>query len=98
MREGHFGRCWAVALRALKRRATAGPVQCWMGEDLKRGLEWLAAFLPTAQPRVLLAHPSNDTIHIFTDGACEGTGTTVGATIFINGALPEYLAEEVPAG
>ena len=66
-REGHFGRCGAVALRALKRRATAGPAQCPMGEDLRRGHDWFAPFLPTALPRVVIAHPSDDAIHSQTE-------------------------------
>ena len=76
----------------------AGPAPQHLTPELGKALSRLQVFLPDAPPRVLEAHPGDDVIHVFTDGASETEGVTVGAMFFLNGALPEFLAERVPAG
>ena len=66
-----------------------------MSGELSCGLDWLIEHFETAGPRVVSAARSDRPILIFTDGACEEDGTTVGAIIYEVGRAPECFGAKL---
>ena len=70
-------------------------------EELRRGLEWLVQHFKTAEPRTVEAGCDKPPVIVFTDGACEEDGTTVGGVLYVPGRAPECfgakLSEETTA-
>ena len=70
MRESHFGRCGAQALRELhvhERTIKEGR----FNKGMKEALEWLCEYRPTAKPRRLECLGVAASVTVFTDEACE---------------------------
>ena len=58
--------------------------------------EWLCEYLSTAPPRLILCSAVDSPLLIFTDGASEADGVTVGAVLLEEGFAPETFGEVVP--
>ena len=51
-------------------------------DDLRLGLRWLVDHFKEAGPRVITGARNRAPVIVFSDGACEEAGTTVGAVVF----------------
>ena len=67
-----------------------------MEAQLVEGLAWLKEYLPAAKPRVVEVGRAEAPVIVFTDGAAETEGVTVGGVIFVMGSPPEFFGEKVP--
>ena len=67
-----------------------------METPLIEGLAWLTEYLPTARPRIVEVGRADAPVVVFTDGAAEAEGVTVGGVIFAMGSPPEFFGEQVP--
>ena len=66
-----------------------------MSLELSKGLDWLIEHFETAGPRIVSGARSERPILVFTDGACEDEGTTVGAIIYEVGRTAECFGLKV---
>ena len=60
-----------------------------MSPELLRGLDWLIHHFKTAGPRVVSDAHDTPPVLVYTDGACEDNGTTVGGILFQQGEKPQ---------
>ena len=60
-----------------------------MSEELSQGLDWLVHHLATAGPRIATGARSDRPVIVFTDGACDAEGTTIGGIIYEAGRPTE---------
>ena len=94
LREGCFGRCGARALREIGAHAKSPAGR--LGSQLVVALEWLVEYLGAAPPRQILCSAVDTPLLLFTDGACEANGVTVGAILLEEGFAPEAFGAVVP--
>ena len=69
-----------------------------ISKELEVALDWLVCHFQNAGPRVILGARSERPVLVFTDGACEPEGTTVGGVIYDAGRTPECFGAKLPDG
>lgn len=91
-----FFRVAAPVCRLLSRWASNGSERR-LTDEMSLALRSLQLVLDSAGPRVVEPRSLDEPIIIFTDGACEPSGSTIGGIIFIRGMRPEVFGARLTA-
>ena len=65
------------------------------GKITASGLQWLVDHFKTAAPRVVESAASLPPVIVFTDGACEESGTTIGGMLYVPGQAPRCFGAKL---
>ena len=66
-----------------------------LSDEMSQGLQWLVEHFRSAKPRVVSGASLLPPIVIFTDGACEEAGTTIGGVIYEQHRQPECFGAKL---
>jgi hypothetical protein len=89
-----FGRVAAPLCRLLSKWAS-DPIERKLDDALVEALGLVTGSLCRAGPKVVMPISFEAPVLIFTDGACEPEGTTIGGAIFIPGLQPECFGAKI---
>jgi hypothetical protein len=89
-----FGRVAAPLCRLLSKWASI-QVERALSPELIEALAEVCLSLDRAGPKIIMPISFEPPILVFTDGACEPEGTTIGAVIFVPGMQPESFGAKM---
>ena len=92
-----FFRVAAPICRLLSRWASIG-CERRLTKEMEWALESIEGALGAAGPRIVESITCENPVLVFTDGACESSGTTVGGVVFIQGMRPQVFGGKLSAG
>ena len=91
----HFGRCGAAQLWTLRKFGASKGHMHRIPDNVEEALRWIKDYLPRARPRTIDALAKEPPIVVFTDGACETDGVTVGAVMFDGWEKARYIEHKM---
>ena len=94
LRDAHLGKCGARVLNELAEHSKAAGSEAEIKPRLKKGLEWLLSYLPSAPARQIKAWSDDSPVLIFTDGANEPEAVTIGAVLLERGGPQRSSGKE----